>query len=183
MKDEALLICIIFGFAGSIAFNAPATSLLWPNQTENRECFKEEIIYFESGSITVSGEATNKVLKVANCLKVNPSDVVIIEGHSDHRGPVWRNRALGQWRALALRNDLIRLGVDPSRVYTTSYGEDRHAGPGHDRFARKRNRRAEFVLLAPPSELGEADSTRLSARENSDSIPRAPMNRGRLSIP
>jgi peptidoglycan-associated lipoprotein len=75
---------------------------------------------------------------------------MLIEGHCDHRGTLEHNRALGERRALALRQELIRLGVAPNRVDTVSYGEDRPTDPGHHAEARRKNRRAEFVSLTPP---------------------------------
>jgi len=57
---------------------------------------------------------------------------------------------LGERRALAVREELIRLGIDPKRVDTVSYGEDRPVDPGHDEAAWKLNRRADFILLTPP---------------------------------
>ena len=52
-------------------------------------------------------------------------------------------------RALAIREELASLGIDPKRVHTISYGEDRPAVDGHNEDAWARNRRGEFVLLTP----------------------------------
>jgi peptidoglycan-associated lipoprotein len=45
---------------------------------------------------------------------------------------------------------LVRLGVDPKRVDTISYGEDKPVDPGHDESAWRKNRRGDFILLSPP---------------------------------
>ena len=74
------------------------------------------------------------------------SITVEIEGHCDVRGTEEYNRSLGERRALALREELIRLGIEASRVDTISYGEDRPAVAGNDEAAYRKNRRAEFVL-------------------------------------
>ena len=58
--------------------------------------------------------------------------------------------SLGERRALALREELVRLGVDPTRVDTISYGEDKPVDPGHDEAAWRKNRRGDFILLSPP---------------------------------
>ena len=52
-------------------------------------------------------------------------------------------------RALALRTDLVRLGIKADRIRTISYGEDKPAATGHDEAAWAKNRRGEFVLLKP----------------------------------
>jgi peptidoglycan-associated lipoprotein len=48
-----------------------------------------------------------------------------------------------------LREALAKIGVDPLRVRTISYGKDKPADPGHDEAAWAKNRRGDFVLLHP----------------------------------
>ena len=52
--------------------------------------------------------------------------------------------ALGERRALAVRNYLIQLGVSGDRLVTISYGKEFPAVPGNDESAWAQNRRAEF---------------------------------------
>ena len=96
-----------------------------------------------------SGEKS-KIQAVASYLQANPRNAVQVEGHCDERGTEEYNRALGERRALALREELVMLGVSPVRVDTVSYGEDRPADPGHTKEAWEKNRRGAFVLLTPP---------------------------------
>jgi peptidoglycan-associated lipoprotein len=77
------------------------------------------------------------------------SDKLLIEGHCDERGTEEYNRALGERRALALREALAKAGVSPDRIRTISYGKDRPVNPGHDESAWAQNRRGEFILLHP----------------------------------
>ena len=71
---------------------------------------------------------------------------VTIEGHADERGTTEYNLALGERRATAVKSYLVALGVDPARVLTISYGEERPADPGHDEEAYAQNRRAVTVV-------------------------------------
>ena len=87
---------------------------------------------------------------VADYLKANSGKAVRVEGNCDERGTEEYNRSLGERRALAVREELIRLGIDPTRVDTISYGKDRPAAPGHDESAWKQNRRDDFIILSPP---------------------------------
>src|SRR5262249_19328595 len=100
-------------------------------------------------SVVRPGEKS-KISAVADYLKSNQMTAVEIEGNCDERGTEEYNRSLGERRALALREQLIGLGIDASRVDTVSYGKDRPADPGHDEAAWKQNRRGEFVLETPP---------------------------------
>ena len=83
-----------------------------------------------------------------------PYDALLIEGHCDERGTEEYNRALGERRALSVREFLVTLGVAPDRVETVSFGEDRPADPGHSSAAWDKNRRGEIVLLSPPMSAG-----------------------------
>ena len=123
----------------------------WPR---DREMFKSDIVHFDFDSSVIKSDDKAKVSAVADYLKSNNQDAVEIEGHCDVRGTEEYNRALGERRALALREELIRLGIDASRVDTVSYGEDRPADPGHDESAYSKNRRGEFVLEKHPTLVG-----------------------------
>lgn len=106
-------------------------------------------VHFGFDSATVlKGEQSN-VSAVASALVANANDKLLIEGNCDERGTEEYNRALGERRALALREALAKAGVDPSRVRTISYGKDKPADPGHDESAWAKNRRGDFILLHP----------------------------------
>ncbi len=119
----------------------------WP---ENAEQFKSDTVYFDFDSSVVKASEKSKLAAVADFLKSNSADAVKIAGHCDERGTEEYNRALGERRALALREELVGLGIDASRIDTISYGKDRAADPGHDESAWSKNRRGEFILLTPP---------------------------------
>jgi peptidoglycan-associated lipoprotein len=96
-----------------------------------------------------AGEAS-KLDQIAKALKAKGSDYdLLIEGHCDERGTEEYNRALGERRALAVRELLIQSGVDAGHVFTRSFGKDMPANPGHEESAWSRNRRGEFVLVLP----------------------------------
>ena len=82
----------------------------------------------------------------AEVLRRYPNWIVTIEGHCDERGTPEYNLALGERRALATRQYLVELGLDPSRVRTVSYGKEFPFDPGHDDSAWAENRRAHFVI-------------------------------------
>jgi len=118
--------------------------------TENRDVFKAQTVYFDFDSAVVKTGEKPKLDVVAAHLQSNPAQAVKIEGHCDERGTEEYNRALGDRRALALREQLIAAGIGPERVDTISYGEDRPVDPGHNEAAWRKNRRGEFILLTPP---------------------------------
>jgi peptidoglycan-associated lipoprotein len=120
----------------------------WP---ENAEIFKAYTVHFAFDSSVVKSSDASNVRSVADHLKSNPAQAVRVEGHCDERGTEEYNRALGERRALAIREELIKQGISGSRVDTISYGKDRPVDPGHNDAAHGKNRRGEFILLSPPS--------------------------------
>lgn len=120
----------------------------WP---ENAEILRADTVYFDYDSSVLKTVEKPKVAAVADYLKANSANAVKVEGNCDERGTEEYNRALGERRALAVREELIRLGIDPTHVDTMSYGKDRPADPGHDESAWKKNRRDDFIVLTPPN--------------------------------
>ena len=116
---------------------------------EDRQTLATYTVYFGYDRSAILPQEMAKVESVADYLDNNPSAQVKIEGHCDERGTDEYNRALGERRALSLREMLVNLGVSPDRVITESWGEDRLADFGTDASAHSKNRRGEFVLLLP----------------------------------
>src|SRR5205085_10123014 len=97
------------------------------NRPMDRAMFKGNAVYFEYDRATLRKGEMAKLAAVAEHLKSNAGDALLIEGHCDERGTEEYNRALGERRALAAREYLVNLGVHADRIRTLSYGEDRPA--------------------------------------------------------
>jgi peptidoglycan-associated lipoprotein len=106
-------------------------------------------IHFAYDSAVIRDSEQSSLQSVASALAADPNAKLLVEGNCDERGTEEYNRSLGERRALAAREALAKLGVDPMRVFTRSYGKDKPADPGHDESAWQRNRRDDFVLLHP----------------------------------
>jgi peptidoglycan-associated lipoprotein len=108
-----------------------------------------QTIYFDFDKSAIKSSEQSKLDAVANYLKSNPTRAVRVAGNCDERGTEDYNRALGSRRALAGREYLVNIGVDPARIDIVSYGEDKPAVVGHDETAYSKNRRDEFLVLLP----------------------------------
>jgi len=106
-------------------------------------------VHFEFDSAVVNTAEQSNVAAVAAALKADPNARLLIEGHCDERGTEEYNRALGERRALALREELAKDSVDAGLIRTISYGKDKPVDPGHDEAAWTKNRRGEFIWCTP----------------------------------
>jgi peptidoglycan-associated lipoprotein len=97
--------------------------------------------YFDYDSAVLSQQTLSGLLSVADYLKSNPAVQILIEGHCDERGTRDYNIALGHKRAEAVRKQLARMGVDPQRITTKSFGKERPAMRGASPEAWAKNRR------------------------------------------
>ena len=119
------------------------------NMLMDRDALAAQTVYFEVDRSEIHPDDLGKVEAVAGILAQDAQNKVLIEGHCDERGTEEYNRALGERRALSVRDALSGVGVSADRVRTMSFGEDRPADPGLNDAAYSRNRRGEFVLLKP----------------------------------
>ncbi len=104
-------------------------------------------INFDYDSSTLSTEARRILAGNAEWIRNNPNVTVQIEGHSDSRGSVEYNLALGERRAKSVKSYLTSLGVDSKRMTIISYGEEKPLALGDSDADYAKNRRANFVPL------------------------------------
>lgn len=119
------------------------------NMRADRAALKNNTIHFSYDSAAIRKSESANIQAVAQALSTDSSTKLMIEGNCDERGTEEYNRALGERRAGAARNALIKLGISGDRIITKSFGKDNPVGPGHDEASRAQNRRDEFVLLHP----------------------------------
>lgn len=101
-------------------------------------------VYFDFDSSALNASAVATLATNADLIKNNAGVLIQIAGNCDERGTQEYNMALGERRALAVRDHLISLGVGGDRLVTISYGEENPVATGSDESAWKLNRRAEF---------------------------------------
>ncbi len=135
--------------SGGIDASSLAGLDTFEGMTMDRGALASYTVYFDFDSSTVKSSERDKVSSVAGQLSNRSGTKLLIEGHCDERGTEEYNRALGERRALALREALIADGISGDRIRTLSYGEDRPVDTGMDEAAYAKNRRGEFVLLLP----------------------------------
>lgn len=115
-------------------------------QNEDFAQTAKDRVFFGFDKSSLTSEAVNTLKAQAEWLQANPDTNVIVEGHTDDRGTREYNLALGERRAVAVKNYLISRGVDAERIKTISYGKERPAVVGANEAAWAQNRRAVTVV-------------------------------------
>jgi len=103
-------------------------------------------VHFEYDRDSLDGQTKTILRSNAEWLNQNPNARVEIQGHADERGSNNYNLGLGERRALQTKKYLISLGVDESRLYTISYGEEKPFCFQSNENCWWENRRAHFTV-------------------------------------
>lgn len=106
----------------------------------------KEKIFFAFNKATIQPRSFPLLDEIAQALKDHPTFVIRIEGHTDSVGSAEYNKKLSQARADAVREYLIRKGIDPARLKAIGYGEERPIDDNSTEAGRAVNRRVEFHI-------------------------------------
>ena len=107
-------------------------------------------VFFGFDQIDLLPRAQETLERQAEWLLLYPATNIVIQGHADERGTREYNLALGERRANAVRNFLVALNVDASRISTVSYGKERPVALGSNVTAWALNRRAVSQIEGGP---------------------------------
>jgi peptidoglycan-associated lipoprotein len=103
-----------------------------------------KMVLFEFDSYRLTDAARDAIAKYAIWLGAHPEKRIVIEGYCDERGSDEYNLALGERRAIEVRNYLASLGVAEKNCSIVSFGEEQPVAEGHDEIACAMNRHAEL---------------------------------------
>lgn len=123
-----------------------ATELNQQTQKEIEEVEVPDRVLFDLDSTSLVEEAKATLQTQSEWLMSDPAINITVEGHCDERGTREYNIALGEKRAASVKNYLVSLGVDSSRISTVSYGKERPAFVGTGEEIWSKNRRAVTVV-------------------------------------
>ena len=104
--------------------------------------------FFDFDKYDLRDDARTALAADAQWLKRYSSMQVLVEGHCDSRGTEEYNLSLGQKRAAAVKDYLVSLGLDGSKINTVSYGKTRPFCTDENEACWQQNRRGHFVITA-----------------------------------
>jgi len=105
-----------------------------------------EKIKFRSGRATILNVSHGILNSVSQVLKDHPYITVQVEGHTDADGGEEMNQKLSERRAGAVRDYLVKTGIEAERLTSTGYGEIRPIASNRSAEGKAENRRVEFHI-------------------------------------
>lgn len=99
---------------------------------------------FNPGSSSLSDADRASLDEAATIMRDNPTLRAVVEGHTDDRGQALPNLRLSEERARAVVEYLVSVDIDPDRLSTIGFGEERPIASNESESGRAQNRRIEF---------------------------------------
>lgn len=110
------------------------------------EAYTINDILYATNSYTLTNRSKFILRGFAKFLKENPTIVVAINGHTDDVGEDDVNQLLSENRAKGVRDYLVSLGIDASRLKSNGFGETQPKVANESDVSRAINRRTDFVI-------------------------------------
>lgn len=104
-------------------------------------------VLFKTNKADLLPIAQSSLGPVAEALKEqDASKMIVVEGHTDSRGPDAENQLLSQARAESVRSFLVSRGVPPDRIRAVGKGELAPIADNRTAEGRANNRRVEIII-------------------------------------
>lgn len=106
------------------------------------------VLYFETAesTIEVNDQMRQKFARLIEYLTQRPQQKAIVAGHTDNVGPEKLNLQYGSERAEFAKSYMVKNGLNPDRISTSSQGEANPVAPNNTSDGRAKNRRAEVSI-------------------------------------
>jgi outer membrane protein OmpA-like peptidoglycan-associated protein len=103
-------------------------------------------LLFDIGEATLKPAGRRAIAKVARFMREQPERKIVIEGFTDDRGSPRYNQQLSEARAQAVRDALVKEGVEPQRIVARGLGPDYPVAGNNNARGRSLNRRVEILI-------------------------------------
>lgn len=116
-------------------------------QNEIDDIVEKKKIIFNRMSTDVADESFPVIESIAQILYKNPNIKIEIGGHTDAKGDDEVNKWVSEQRALSVKKELTKLGIDKTRIKAKGYGETMPKVPNDKNGYSIENRRVEFKII------------------------------------
>ncbi len=108
-----------------------------------------EPILFSTASSEIRQVSIQPLQNVASLLAQQPDIKLMIVGYTDNLGVPENNERVSAERAAAVKDFLVRQGIDPSRLESKGMGSQNPIASNDTQWGRQANRRIEFIVTSP----------------------------------
>jgi OOP family OmpA-OmpF porin len=88
-------------------------------------------VLFDFNSADLKPGAGEELSRIITTLRNYPETAIRVEGHTDSRGPEWYNQDLSERRAAAVKDALVKMGADPTKIEAVGFGESQLISRDH----------------------------------------------------
>jgi len=104
-------------------------------------------LFFDLGKATLKPESAPELKRILQVMSENKALVIEISGHTDNTGSDEINNKLSLERANAVKDYLLKSGIDTARIRTKGYGKTKPKADNSTEEGRQINRRVEIEIL------------------------------------
>ncbi len=104
-------------------------------------------IEFQSGKATIKKTSFGILDDIVKVMNENPSYKLSIKGHTDNAGKADKNQKLSEDRANAVKDYMVKKGVDEKRMTAQGFGQDKPVASNSTKAGKAKNRRVEFEVV------------------------------------
>ncbi|HNZ42067.1 MAG TPA: OmpA family protein [Bacteroidales bacterium] len=109
--------------------------------------FTLENVFFDTGKSTLRAESFKTLNDLAEVMKLKPTLIIEIAGHTDNVGTPESNLKLSLNRANSVKNYLVNHGIATERISTKGYGDTQPVASNDSDDGRQKNRRTVVHIL------------------------------------
>ena len=104
-------------------------------------------ILFDVDKANLLPESMGSINQVYNLMKKDASLKFEIDGYTDNTGDAAHNLTLSQQRADAVKAQLVKMGIDASRLASKGFGDATPISDNNSPEGKANNGRVEFVRM------------------------------------
>jgi OOP family OmpA-OmpF porin len=103
-------------------------------------------VEFAFNSAEINDLSFRELRKAMTFMRENPTTKAVVEGNTDNKGTDEYNQKLSERRAAAVKDVLVKSGIEADRLTTVGYGESRPVASNDTEEGRAKNRRVSIVV-------------------------------------
>ena len=106
-------------------------------------------IYFDPGKADIKPESIPVIDQLVGYMNNHPQIRITVEGHTDNTGDPKKNQTLSEKRAESIKAEMVKHGIDASRIETKGFGDTKPVADNKTKAGRTQNRRVTVRKINP----------------------------------